>query len=137
MAIRLKNNTNANIQNTKPLHQVDNTYDDYTSDFTTGWISDSAGSGAFATISDDDLEKWLSNPNSHYAEIINLMKYLSITDSNIYQLYQILTSLPTLNYKIHTINVDKKTKDKDITLINNSLLKVRYKQLSRQNMAIS
>lgn len=132
MAIRLKNNTNANIQNTKPLHQIDNTYDDYTSDFTTGWISDSAGSGAFATISDDDLEKWLSNPNTYYAEIINLMKYLAISDSNIYQLYQILTSLPTLNYKVHTINVEKKTKDKDINLINNALVKVRYKQLSRE-----
>ena len=132
MAIRLKNNNNTNVQNVKPFHQVDNTYDDYMADFTMGWISESNRSSAFATISDDDINKWLSNPNSHYAEIINLMKYLAISDSNIYQLYQILTSLPTLNYKVHTINVEKKTKDKDITLINNSLLKVRYKQISRE-----
>ena len=132
MAIRLKNNTNANIQNTKPLHQVDNTYEDYTSDFVTGWISESNGSGAFATITNDDIEKWLSNPNTYFTEIINLMKYLAISDSNIYQLYQILTSLPTLNYRINTINVDKKTTYKDINLINNALLKVRYKQLSRE-----
>ena len=132
MAIRLKNNSNTNVQNVKPLLQMDNTYDDYTSDFTMGWISESNGSGAFSTISDDDIDKWLSNPNTYYAEIINLMKYLAISDSNIYQLYQILTSLPTLNYKIHTINVDKKTKDKDINLINNALVKVRYKQLSRE-----
>ena len=89
MAIRLKNNNNTNIQNVKPLIQADNTYDDYTSDFTTGWISDSIGSGAFATISDDDITKWLSNPNTYFTEIINLMKYLAISDSNIYQLYQI------------------------------------------------
>ena len=132
MAIRLKNNSNTNIQNVKPFQQMDNTYDDYTSDFTMGWISESNRSDAFATISDDDIDKWLSNPNTYYAEIINLMKYLAISDSNIYQLYQILTSLPTLNYKVHTINVDKKTKDKDITLINNSLVKIRYKQLSRE-----
>ena len=132
MAIRLKNNSNTNIQNVKPLQHMDNTYDDYTSDFITGWISDSTARGAFATISDDDIDKYLSNPNTYFTEIINLMKYLAISDSNIYQLYQILTSLPTLNYKIHTINVDKKTKDKDITLINNSLLKCRYKQLSRE-----
>lgn len=133
MPMRLRNsNSNTNIKNLKPFQQVDNTYDDYFSDFTTGWISESNGSSAFSTISDDDLEKWLSNPNSYYTEIINLMKYLAISDSNIYQLYQILTSLPTLNYKVHTINVEKKTKDKDINLINNALVKVRYKQLSRE-----
>lgn len=132
MAIRLRNSNNNNIQNVKPLQHMDNTYEDYTSDFMTGWISESNGNGAFATITNDDINKWLSNPNTYFTEIINLMKYLAITDSNIYQLYQILTSLPTLNYKIHTINVDKKTKDKDITLINNSLLKCRYKQLSRE-----
>ena len=132
MAMRLKNNNNSNIKNVKPFQQMDNTYDDYFSDFTTGWITESNGSGAFSTISDDDIDKWLSNPNTYYTELTNLMKYLNITDSNIYQLHQILTSLPTLNYKIHTINVEKKTKDKDINLINNSLLKVRYKQLSRE-----
>ena len=132
MARRLKNNNNSNIKNVKPFQQMDNTYDDYFSDFTTGWISESNSSSAFSTISDDDITEWLSNPNTYFTEIINLMKYLAISNSNIYQLYQILTSLPTLNYKIHTINVDKKTKDKDITLINNSLVKVRYKQLSRE-----
>lgn len=132
MAMRLKNNSNTNVQNTKPLQYMDNSYEDYTSDFTMGWLSESNGSGAFATISDNDIDKWLSNPNSYFTEIINLMKYLAISDSNIYQLYQILTSLPTLNYKVHTMNVDKKTKDKDINLINNALVKVRYKQLSRE-----
>ena len=132
MAMRLRSSNNTNIQNTKPLQHMDNAYEDYFNDFTMGWISESNGSSAFATITNDDIEKWLSNPNTYFTELTNLMKYLAISDSNIYQLYQILTSLPTLNYKVHTINVEKKTKDKDINLINNSLVKVRYKQLSRE-----
>ena len=132
MAMRLKNNNNSNIKNVKPFQQMDNAYEDYFNDFTMGWISESNGSSAFANITNDDIDKWLSNPNTYFTEIINLMKYLAISNSNIYQLYQILTSLPTLNYKIHTINVEKKTTYKDINLINNSLVKVRYKQLSRE-----
>ena len=48
------------------------------------------------------LQKWFSNPDDYMKQINDLLTYYYIIDGNISQLYDLIFSLPELNYKIKT-----------------------------------
>lgn len=134
MAVRFKQSA---IQNVSSTSYKDNSLDDYVQDYVEGWISENIGSGAFKEVTNEDIKKYLANPNTYYNEIANLIKYQQIANGNMYQLHTILTGLPSLNYKLNCFDVDKATKDKDLNTLNKGLSKIRYKKLAREVMSQS
>ena len=134
MAVRIGSST---MQPLKPIKTTDidnrsyNTLEEYVQDFTEGYIMESMSTGEYTTITQSELEKWLSNPDQYYKEISGLMAYMHTTDGSIYQLYTLIQSLPSLNYKIKVFDTSVKGYEKNLAICNKILSKVKYKSLTR------
>lgn len=114
------------------LQSKSNTLDEYLDDYITGYISDTIAQGSFSTITLENLTKYLASPDRYYKEISNIIKYEYISNGDIYQLHTLMTSLPSLNYKLSSYDNSKRGYEKNQTQCYNVLSKVRYKQLTRE-----
>ncbi|WP_243430957.1 hypothetical protein [Clostridium botulinum] len=82
------------------LEKSNNSYNDVVDEFVDGFILEMTKN--VKTISMDTLQKWFSDPDTYMKEIHDLLTYYYIIDGNISQLYDLIFSLPELNYKIKT-----------------------------------
>ena len=97
-----------------------------TDSFTTQMFNE----GITSTVNVKDLKQWLSNPEEHQKELENLAMYYYITNSSVFQLYDLAEVLPTLNYK--TLVEDKDADyEANRTSIKKALKKTKHKQLTR------
>lgn len=110
------------------LRKQHNTADEVFSAFCKGFIIEETNK--VKSIKLDTLQKWFSNPDAHMQDISNLLTYYYIIDGDIFQLYDLIFSLPQLNYKIHTYEVTD-SYSKDMVEIKKALDKVKYKRLTR------
>lgn len=113
------------------LEKQYNTYDEVLEVFSEGFVMDLFNKDVLQTISYKTLQTWFSSPDNYMQEINNLLNYYYIVDGDIFQLYDLIFSLPKLNYKI---KVFEKNDDyeKDLLLINKVLQnKVNHKELTR------
>lgn len=113
------------------LEKQYNTYDEVLEVFSEGFVMDLFNEDIIKTISYETLQTWFANPDDHMQEINNLLNYYYIIDGDIFQLYDLIFSLPKLNYRIKAF---EKTDDyeKDLLLINKILQnKVNHKELTR------
>lgn len=107
-----------------------NTYDEVVSNFVDGFIIEIQKN--MKTISLETLQQWFNNPDQYMANISNLLTYYYIIDGNIFQLYDLIFSLPKLNYKITAYDKTVKSYEKDITKVKQVLdRQVGYKRLTR------
>lgn len=107
-----------------------NSYEDYIMNYVEGFVTKLFSSGQIKTIKEEDLQKYFANPDTYYKELENLMTYYYISDGDIYQLYTLIQILPTLNYKINVFD-NSASYEKNLSLCNKTLSKVKYKSLSR------
>lgn len=108
-----------------------NTYSEYTTEYIEGFISQMYSSGQTQVASEEDIQEWLSNPDTYYQELSNLMGYEYIANGDIHMLYTLIQSLPTLNYKINVFDYTMRGYEKNVLLCNKLMTKVRYKQSTR------
>lgn len=94
--------------------------------FTTPIFND----GIMPTVKSEDLQSWLSNPEEFKSELEDLATYYYITNSSIFQLYDLAEVLPSLNYKIDNYGVNNNP-EKNNLLIKNTMRKAKHKQLTR------
>jgi hypothetical protein len=112
------------------LQKQYNSYDDVVDSFVDGFILELTQN--IKTISMDTLQKWFSNPDDYMKEINNLLTYYYIIDGNISQLYDLIFSLPELNYKIKTYK-RLSSYESDILAIKIALERnVKHKTLTRE-----
>lgn len=115
----------------RELEQVHNSYDDVVDAFTEGFVMDLFNRDVIKTVSNDTLQRWFNNPDEYMENITNLLTYYYIVDGNIFQLYDLIFTLPNLDYNITTLQKDDKTDD-DLRLIKLFLEKrIRHKELTR------
>jgi len=107
-----------------------NTYEDYVMNYIDGFVTKAFGSGQIKTITEEKLQKYFSNPDVYYNEISSLMTYYYISDGDIYQLYNLIQILPTLNYKINVFDTST-SYEKNLSLCNKTMYKIKYKSLIR------
>lgn len=107
-----------------------NSYEDSIMTYVEGFVTNLFSSGQITTISEDDLQKYFASPDTYYKELSDLMTYYYISDGDIYQLYTLIKTLPTLNYKINVLDT-KSQYEKNLSLCNKMLGKVKYKQITR------
>lgn len=100
------------------------------SEITDSFVTQIFNEGISPTVDIKNLKNWLANPEENQQELENLATYYYITNSSVFQLYDLAEVLPTLNYK--TI-VDEKDSDYDANniAIKKVLKKVKHKQLTR------
>ena len=115
------------------LNQVQkqsNTYEEAVAQYIEGFVGKLFSDGIVKTISAETLQLWLNNPDTYYKEINGLMAYYYITDGSIFQLYDLVNTLPSLNYKIDSIEQNK-SNEKNLAVLNKTLKKVKHKPLTR------
>lgn len=122
---RLEHNTE------KQEQRVLNTYDDFISDYIEGYIGNLFSDGIVTSVTAEQIDTWLSNPEKSWQELQNFMAYLYYSDGSIYQLFTIFRTLPDLNYSIEVLDSSVASNDKNLLTIRQSLKKVRYKELVR------
>ena len=99
--------------------------------FTEGFVIDLFNKDIIKTISLQTLTSWFSNPDENIDKINTLLSYYYIIDGNIFQLYDLIFSLPKLDYKIETIEREDDYNEniKKIRVILEK--KINHKELTR------
>lgn len=111
------------------LEKSKNTYDEVFNTFVEGFIIEKTSS--IKNIKIETIQNWLSNPDKNIENINNLLTYYYIIDGDIFQLYDMIFSLPKLDYKITCYDITK-SHEKDIAKLRQILeRKVKYKRLTR------
>lgn len=112
------------------LEKQYNSYDQIVDSFVDGFILEFTQQ--IKTIDMTTLQKWFSNPDDYMQEINNLLTYYYIIDGNISQLYDLIFSLPELNYKIKTYK-KLSSNENDMATIKIALERVvKHKTLTRE-----
>lgn len=107
-----------------------NTYDEYISNYVEGFIARLYNQGILKTIDINTLQNWFANPDTYINEINNLLQYYFIVNGDIFQLYDLVSALPTLNYKIDIFDRTVKN-EKYISTCITALNSVKHRQLTR------
>lgn len=98
--------------------------------FVEGFTSKIFRDGILDDVSIEQLKKYLSDPEVYQEDIERLIDYEYIVSAEVGQLFDIVRSLPTLNYRIDVFEKTK-THDKQISKLNKYLNKVKHKTLTR------
>ena len=89
--------------------------------------------GLLNDVSIEQMQKYLSSPNTFKKQINKYMKYMYITNGNIYQMYELMRTLPDFEYRIKTLKVTK-SHSKHIAECRRVLKAIRYKDTVREIM---
>ena len=101
-------------------------YNEYLGAFFTEIFS----SGIIPDIDEKLLQTYLSNPDKYQKELENIGMYYYISNGDIFQLLNTVKTLPTLNYKINSVD-ESKQYDKNLSKCNAILKKTKHKTLTR------
>lgn len=107
-----------------------NDYQTYISTFANGFITKLFSQGIINEIDAETLKKYFANPDQFQKEIEDLAQYYYVSSAEIHQLFELIESLPTLNYKIDS-HEKNKSNEKNVSIINKLLYKVKHKRLTR------
>lgn len=108
-------------------------YTDYISTFVNGFVSNLFSQGIIDEVDAETLKKYFSNPDVFQKEIEDLAQYYYISSAEIHQLFELIESLPTLNYKVESIDKPKND-DKYVSVIKKTMRKVKHKRLTRDSI---
>jgi len=105
-------------------------YQDYTTTYSDGFIAKLFSDGIVNEVQAETLKKWFSNPDSFQKELEKVAEYYYISNGEIFQLFDLARTLPTLNYKLDAFDKSK-SYEKNATSVNKVLHRIRHKTLTR------
>ncbi|KON87350.1 hypothetical protein AF332_11275 [Sporosarcina globispora] len=117
-------------QDSEEYQRMVNDYSDYVSTFASGYITQMFSHGIIDEVEKEKLKEYFANPDKFQKEIEDLAQYYYISSGEVHQLFELIESLPTLNYKLDSFEKSK-TGDKHIGTINKTLHRVKHKRLTR------
>ncbi|ETT49341.1 hypothetical protein BSK66_26715 [Paenibacillus odorifer] len=100
--------------------------DEYAYTFSTKMFHD----GITNKVSVETIQKYLSDPDNYIIEIEKLGRYYYGSNGDVFQLFDLARTLPSLNYKINTYDIPK-NHEKNLAQINAIMKKVKHRQLTR------
>ena len=113
------------------LEKVKNSYSEVLDAFVEGFVMDLFNKDIIKRIDNSTLQTWFSNPDDYMKNITTLLTYYYIIDGNIFQLFDLIFTLPPLDYKIDVLQKDDQTPN-DLKLIKLYLeRKINHKELTR------
>lgn len=98
----------------------------YGSLFATGLYN----SGIIKDVTPEQLQQYFANPDLYQDIIADIAGYFYILSGEIHQLFEMVESLPQLNYKISRFDTDAST-EKNIIKIKKAFHKLKHKRLTR------
>lgn len=110
-----------------------NDYQDYVATYVNGFVSNLFSNDIVNEVEAETIKKYFSSPDKFQKEIEDLAQYFYISTAEVHQMYELIESLPTLNYKIDSFDKSK-TNDRYISTLNKILHKVKHKRLTRDLM---
>lgn len=81
-------------------------------------------------IPEETLRKWMSNPEAHKEKLSKYAMYQYITNGDIFQLFDLVRIMPSLNYRIKTLKVNNKN-EKHSLECRRALKNINHKELTR------
>ncbi|PAD85036.1 hypothetical protein CHH57_01620 [Niallia circulans] len=110
-----------------------NDYQDYIATYVNGFVSNLFSKDIVNEVEAETIKNYFSNPDTYQKEIEDLAQYFYISTAEIHQMYELIESLPTLNYRLELFDTSKGN-EKHISTINKTLHKVKHKRLTRDLM---
>lgn len=107
-----------------------NDYNDFIDAFIDNFSADIFSSGIISDITPEDLQQYFKNPDRNIDILSDITEYFYISTGEIHMLFELLESLPTLNYRIESFE-QPANHDKYVSQINKTLHKVKHKRLTR------
>jgi hypothetical protein len=106
------------------------TYKDYMGTVVESFFSPMFSNGIIDEVDMDQLKKYFANPDDYQKELENLAEYYYISNGEIFQLFELTSTLPPLNYKIEAFNKPKNYQT-HADKLNQILYQVHHKTLTR------
>ncbi|OME55605.1 hypothetical protein BSK59_13015 [Paenibacillus odorifer] len=124
--------TNSNIESESEteFESKYNSYGDFMSLYVEGFMTKLFSNGILNDIDAEQLQKYFSSPDDYQKEIENISMYFYISNAEVFQMLDLVKSLPSLKYKIRTFDKNSKY-EKSLSIINKYLFKIKHKTLSR------
>lgn len=119
-----------NTLSPEDMEKVINAYVENNSGYAESFHTNLFSDGIVKTIDEKQLQEWFANPEEYQKELENLSLYYYISNSSVFQLYDLATILPNLNYKITNEEKDDSYEENKLN-IKKVLKKVKHKQLTR------
>jgi len=119
-----------NILTEVDLQHSANEYMRQNNDVIDSFSSDIFNDGIIKTIDASTLQTWLANPEEYISEIEKLTTFYYISNPNVFQMYDLSVSLPSLNFKLKTDDYSRPHKDNS-TKVKKAMKLVRHKELTR------
>ncbi|GLO66143.1 hypothetical protein [Oceanobacillus kimchii] len=118
-----------NVMDAETERQL-NEYQDFVSNFIDGFTTKMFHDGIIAEVDMKQLQKYFANPDDNNGVLSDLAEYFFISSGEIHMMFELIESLPSLNYKI---NSHEKSEDhsKYISEINKTMRKIKHKPLTR------
>ncbi len=110
-----------------------NDYQDFVSTFIDGFSTKLFHDGIINEVDMEKLQEYFSEPDKYQEVLSDLTEYFYTTSGEIHIMFELIESLPTLNYKIDVFDKTDKH-DKYVSLINKALHKVKHKTLTRDSL---
>jgi hypothetical protein len=118
------------IESTEEYQKMLNDYQDYASTYASGFITQLFSKGIINEVDAETLKEYYANPDTYQKEIEKLAQYYYISSAEVHQLFELIESLPTLNFKIESHDKSK-TNEKHVSIINKIMHKIKHKRLTR------
>lgn len=81
-------------------------------------------------VSEEVLRKWMSNPETYKEQLSKYAMYQFISNGDIFQLFDLVRIMPSLNYRIKSLRVNSKN-DKYSLECRRALKEINHKELTR------
>ncbi len=110
-----------------------NDYQQFMNTFIDGFTAQMWQEGILKDIKPEDLKEYFNNPDENQKILANINEYFYLSSGEVHMMYELLESLPTLNYKVDSHDkIDKpKNHNKYISQINKHMHKVKHRLLTR------
>lgn len=85
-------------------------------------------------VSEEVLRKWMSNPETYKDELSKYAMYQYITNGDVFQLFDLIRIMPSLNYRIKTLKVNTKNEKYSLEC-RRALKSINHTELTRDILA--
>lgn len=102
---------------------------DYLDSFVQGFTSNLFSQGIIKETDAETLKKYFSDIDNFQTELTKLAEYYYISNGETRIMYEMVESLPTLNYSVKVS--EQKGSSKNVTLVDKALTQVGHKELTR------
>ena len=106
-----KSSNTVKIMTGEEFNKSSNGYVESNNEVVGAFTTDMFNDGIVRTVDAETIQKWFNNPEDNLENIEKLTTYYYISNPNLFQLYDLAVSLPSLNYRFNADEYDSDTEE--------------------------